>query len=502
MECNCTFGIIFLKSGQCMKICFPSIMYFEHPFIWEYNPEANRAECTLKLAGTNKNYNKSDLLKYLRTVEGVSIESETAIINDVNHFIKTNPLMPLYELEKPKKRPHSKSSPTFFEKKTTISISSNSAEDCKGIRIENFINKENWPTEWGNTLSCLSYFTEKNKSDARNRTVDLVFSAYDLPKNLQYKKNEALYPVKQQQMEIICALFNDILAPLYDSMAPQEELPRNLSAYLRNMVDQMMTNKRLNYGPTPTEKLSPEERDEKFSDNKHECEFAIYQEYIARVNVMLRGLLFFISSEMTAYSLTKDKETADKLELLRIKFSTCNQKDLFAENLDILRKLTIEAGKIEYAFDLLMHELNEKIEGKAACVANVYSCYQVMLKFLKVKLSKEKDSVHNALTEETVTETIRALIDTYAADTEAKKHIGIPSTAHKDIYLSKSLENALKKALDETDLGKIKKKDLPLKLKDILMQLIEEELKASVQLNKATSSNELDHEETFTPTLI
>lgn len=103
MECNCTFGIIFLKSGQCMKICFPSIMYFEHPFIWEYNPEANRAECTLKLAGTNKNYNKSDLLKYLRTVEGVSIESETAIINDVNHFIKTNPLMPLYELEKPKK---------------------------------------------------------------------------------------------------------------------------------------------------------------------------------------------------------------------------------------------------------------------------------------------------------------------------------------------------------------------------------------------------------------
>ncbi|ASQ45961.1 hypothetical protein [Legionella clemsonensis] len=481
-----------------MKICFPSIIYIQHPFIWIYDQETNRAECTLNLAGTTTNYDKALLLECLGKFHGITIEDDVAVINDMATFIKTHPMMPLYEEKTPPlKRTISKPSSTFFshsEKKASTTVSASSTDHCKGIRIENFLNQKNWPTEWGNTLSCLSYFTDKNKSDALTRSVDLVYSMYDLPINLQYKKNEKLYPIKQQQMEIICYLFNDVLAPLYDEI--DEVLPTMLSAYLRAMVNQIMTNQRLNYGPTPTERLSSIERKEKFLDI-NEYEFAVHQEYIARVNVMLRGLLFFISPNMTATSLIQDEETAKRLELLRMKLNT-STKELFSEKLDCLRKLSIEAGKTEYRFDLLMRELYEKMERRSACIGNVYSCFNIIYKFLKEKLPKEKDALHISLADDTMALVIRALVDTYTGNSMARGHIGIPSTAHKDIYLSKPLEEMLRKTLEEKLIDlKVKKKELPGKLTEILMQLIEMELKAVLSPSNSTNSSESELVESF-----
>lgn len=475
-----------------MKICFPSVMYIDHPFIWDYDLETNQAKCTLDLVGATTKYDKSSLLECLRKFDGITINSEdVAIIADVNTFDKDGKRMPLYGMVKTNIL--AGTTPSFFEEKK---ISTYSTKPCKGIRIESFLNQERWPNEWGETLSCFS-LNEKNKIETLTRSVDLIYTPINLSKNLQYQKNDELYPIKEQQMQIICNLFDNILAPLYDDIDTQDELPTTLSTYLRTMVVQMMTNRRLNYGPTPTEQMSSEERDKKFLENEYE--FAIEQEYIARVNVMLRGLLFFISPQMMANSLIKDRQIADKWELLRIKLNTSPNKKVFSENLDLLRALTIEAGKIEYKYNLVMHGLSEKMEGRPACIGNVYSCYNIMLNFIKENLPKEKDSAHSELADETIAEIIKSLRDKYSESTIAKKHIGIPSSAHQDIYLAKSLVEKLSKGLEVQQLHKIPKKELASKLKDTFIRFIETELtEITQQENKSTTKISSDEEEVVT----
>ncbi|WED44390.1 hypothetical protein [Legionella cardiaca] len=471
-----------------MKICFPSITFIEHPVIWNYDPENNKAVCTMELAGCNEAYNKSALLKSLQEIKGITVShEEEVVITDMKTFLASHPMMEIHEIDTAKKlrRTHSRSKGTFFGSKTRkdsittppeiLEKASSSATENqpKGIRVEAFISRETSPGVWGNTLSCLDYFGGKNKADSSSRQVDLIHSQADMVKALQYLKNESIYPIKKGQMEIICMLFNKILAPLYDEINDQP-LSTKFSNYLRDLVEKIMLNQRLNYGPTYYEKLSQEERDKLFPD-PNEFEFAVQQGRIARVNIMLRDLLFFVTPDMQAQKLTSDSFSVKQMELLRQRLSI-KDKAVFIEKLNLLRELTVEVGHLEYEFDLRMVEMRRQMDAKAACIGPLHSFYCLIQKTFKSILD-EKDKVVDELTEKTVDATIVALRETYSNDTDAKSHIGQPLTCDEDFYLSKAWDESLSTYLSTNIPPKIKKKDLVITTKNCVMEFVKEHLK-------------------------
>ncbi|KTC86710.1 hypothetical protein [Legionella brunensis] len=480
-----------------MKICFSSITYTNgHPFIWDYNPETHKAVCTLELTSADEVYEKSDLIEYLKKFNGITVNSEgNVVIEDMKTFVKTNQMRFIHEISDIKKLHSPTRTPSFFKSKETTNDSGKSSslideEHPQGLHVETFISRKTSPGEWGNTLSCLNYFSEKNKSDASTRQVDLIQSELDLVKGLQYLKNDNIYPIKKKQMEIICVLFNEILSPLYEEIADSEDLPPKFAAYLRNMVEKVMLNERFNLGPTSYEKLPQEEREKLFNDS-HEFDFAVQQERIARVNIMLRGLIFFIASDMKAQQLTQDIDIVKRLELLKYKLDTKAQI-FFAEQLNLLRELTVESGRLEYEFDLRMKTMQEQISNKVVSIGHFSSCYQLIHEIYQLKLQgHKKETSISALTEETVKGLILAIRETCLGKSNAKGHIGIVQSCDSDFYLTKALIGKLSNQLSEhLSSKKVKKKDLVSETVNFVMDFIEKQLEELAHSHEQTKQED------------
>ncbi|KTD17165.1 hypothetical protein [Legionella jordanis] len=441
-----------------MKICFPSVSHANgQPFIFFYDEKANTAKCFLQLAGTENTDDYATRLSSLKNIEGITITGENEVtIEDVKKFTQSHPYMPICSV----------SHGTFFrhvrkERPSILSMSGKTEGEVEtqhlnasGIMVEALITREKRPGEWGNTLSYLNYFHEKTKIDESSRTKDCILGASDLMKDFQYQKNKKLYVIKEAQITIIAYVFNELLNPTYIKINGNKPVPNNLASYLVKAIENCMLNERLNCGPTPSERLSKEEREEKYQDEK-EYLFAVKQEQIARVNIMLRPLLFFIDSEMAATELTNDNEIAHSLELLKQQLTPEVLDDLKG-CIKELRSQTIKAGADQYTFHQLAETLRSQIESRPSNFGQFYSCYHLVHQALERHKIKEDNLAKLA---EEITLNAMASVAKIATTQEAKAHIGkLFPNADKDFYLSKIWSELLAKELDVLLDSKVKKK--------------------------------------------
>lgn len=487
-------------------------MHHEHTFIWEYDPITKKSICTFELAGSNKNYDKSHLLSSLENIPGISIteieeavlytsisskdektnnsfpdikkiKNTHAVIEDTETFTQQHKMRIIYDSLRTKKN-----NSGFF----SLPIDSISDIKPETLSIQSFITKEFCPDVWGNTLSYIDYFGNKTASDANTRQNNLIFSESDLIKKFQYLHNNILYPIKELQMKIMCSIFDEILAPTYKKLKGNTPLSPTLKKHFGIMVENVMLNQCFNQGPTSFEKLSAEDQKEKFKSHG-KLMFAIKQERMARVNIMLMDFLYFISPDISAQDLIVDKDGIELLTCLRASLDAL-QKECFSEKLHTLRELTIHSGQTQDTIDRNNIELNHQIQKKTEQIGKLYSCYQIIYQVFQ----KVTDKDCKELTEDTVSNIVEKLGKNYNFDLGSKGYISALYSSHKDFYLTKELADALKIHLKEKITSKIKPKNLPNETTTIMMDFIHKYLLEHIQNNQThEDSNNNKNFETY-----
>jgi hypothetical protein len=398
-----------------MKICFPTLLPHSQLLIWDYDQESNYAVCVLK--------NEPDLnsrqvfLEKLKKIPGITVAGRKLCIENIREFATTYSMEIVDNNENDKRSNYLKlTSRGLFQRpiseeiynnnnktinwhrkraltpiiSTTITTTTTAASDGQslGITLDNLINAST-PEVWGNTLSYLDYFSKKTKEDERKRpSADFISGIIDIQKKYQYLKNEKLYPIKERQMKAIKIIFDELLAPLYVELASADSSSQKLRVYLREAVEGCMLNERLNFGPTYSEMLTKEEKERKYK-SEDEYNYAVEEERIARVNVMLRPLIFFVTPALKASALTKDPQVAEELTTLREKITPALRTKLL-EKIEDLRASTIEAGQVQYDYSQQQEvPLEASIAAKTECIRDeYYSCYRIIHNAIKQKFQK------------------------------------------------------------------------------------------------------------------
>ncbi|CDZ78274.1 hypothetical protein BN59_02584 [Legionella massiliensis] len=547
-----------------MQIYFANIRYLGIPIIWEYDEATNKATCLFKLTDTTRIVNKISMITSLRDLEGLIVNDDTheVIIDDALRFFKSNqmtrfeqtPVVPPLSLQsisiggekepaffsrKLPKPPTHRTSPvpalisssSTFElppsldsipscSSTTLVIESTESQstDDKGFDLEVkngiwlntiFPKTENADlTKWSNTRAHEGYFEGKTREDEEERLSSPLVS-------LQYNKNHELYPIKSKQMALVRSLFDQILAPIYEQMNEGRPAPSQLIGFFQNAIEGLMLNGRFNSGPTEYEKMSEEERAEKFGDDELAYEDAVLEARRARARVMLRPLRYFTSDLLLQF---KDETLRRDLELL--KFAARSKRQTIDCIINELETLIIDSGKVEFKFaqlfNKLISQLSRKDDVKDEIIEEQESCSHQVHSFLLLTLlaahdeTKKKSKARQrekAKINEIAAEVVRSAIQAIRNDPAFIDSPHIPGG--NDFYFSKELclvfQNGLpayfNKELETRKFAKSKhnKKEKIAIIKDYVVDFIGKQLRA-VPLQPSSSSSSPQNPEMRIPT--
>lgn len=476
-----------------MQICITTIMFKNHPYIWEYDESLDEARCLFSLAGTKNFYEKSVLLERLRETKGIEItDMGEALIKNAQAFFKLNPMIPVYKMN------HSASisatrfppsidarekgeGPVFFgERGRSKSLSTPEKEDDvievildratsapehsnkpnKGIRIDTLIPYNHKSSSlWGITRSYEGhgdndgYFSNKTKLDSSTRVTPISTTRTVWLAEYQYLKNRKLHPVKSEQMQFIRCLFDEILAPLYDEIAGDEELTNPaLIAYFQQVITGVMVNSRSNLKSTEYESMLESKSFKEFEGDISVFEFAFLEARHIRAREMLKPLLFFISPDIRSQDLTEDSKVQNCLDLLKFTIQTYKHTESIAKILSQLENLTIQSAQIEHNSSLEGLKISKDQKDKIQQIGSSFSIYHLIFNFLKSEhTTKIKDKHLHSVTEASIEAIITSINNTMSDN----KNIPRLFTGDGDLYLCKEWIEQLSTKLDKIKESKL-----------------------------------------------
>ena len=485
-----------------MHICTTTILFKEHPLSWDYDEEADMATFLFTLAGTNENYEKSTLVAYLMELDlkGIVLSAELTkeghatpkiVIPNASNFFRSHPMMPIIEYqEKPKipsinfskvqqeqeipgqgkstplppTRPsRSRTLPGVTEMPPQVIPRHSSAPEKeapksvkRGLQIDNIIPQtEKTSPIWGRTLCYKDYFIEAIEKELACRSQFIESACTVMTKEQQLPKNIDLYKVKKNQIELICQLFDNILAPIYDQLYPHNDPGEEVIKYFRTVIEGVMVNDPLNLGPTDFESLYESKRLNRFHGDREMIDFAITEERVARANIMmLRPLLFFVRDDIKSAHLTSCKEVIQLLDQIKLKIKEKNLIDSVELRLYKLAKVTAQSGQIEEKHEKIKTKIQQRDKNKERQIGqSSYSCYRLISDFLDTQLpkTKEKEQLLDSISQESVEMIIRTIDETITPVIGDKI---LPKIREDDFYFGQNWYDQLSSNLGK-DLGKV-----------------------------------------------
>jgi hypothetical protein len=442
-----------------MKIFFSTVCIDKFPVIWEeLESTPNQLRCCYKLVGS-KPMDKQLMLEKLEKIDGVTIDSGEAIIRDAENFYRLHQDKTCLSVgfhsrirnafftadiasiklndesaSKVQRQRSPQMSPKIITPRSILSPKSDGAK--RGIDLDTLIpNTETNSGLWGDTVSHETYFTEKTEEDAVNRQYKLLKSNSRLFAELQYKKNKKVGKIRKQLIIEIRHLFDEILDKPFLRICGNEPTLPALVKYFQDAILKAMVTTPYDYSPTEYEKMPSADRLELFPDDT-EYQFANNQMRLARANIKLRPLLFFIDDKILSIHLTNDIKLSNYLDTLKLYF-----KPLILEitnSISNLQNLLIELGMKLYQCQLAEQKLKDAINNRHPSINEFISFSVLINQFLKEKLGLESDYLHKKIIEDAI-----ARIYKYIDEDIAKGQISPPRGGDSDFYLSKELANSL-----------------------------------------------------------
>ena len=485
-----------------MKIYFPTIVFHNQPIVWEFNEETDEATCLFYCVNEDTTPKSRGLImKILTAFANIEMEESSAVIKKVSTFKEKM----VYVDEKapkssslPMKLDLSRANSSFFTRIPTSprtpvtprphAKSSSAIEPTleESIKLKMLIPKSDpsLSSLWGDTVAYKKYFLRKNNDDKNIRAAHYVRSAFAFILNVQYEKNDHLYPLKSNIITAIEELLN-LMNPVYVQWCKENtalEDKHLLVKYFRNAVLESMLNASINDKPTDFEELTQSHYSPRLRED------FLKEAYTQRTNFMLMKFLALISDKFSPEHAVNVHETPKLLPVvasLRQFFLKQKPELLKAISLKLqeIAQYIVESGKIE----ILNNELSEKIKKELATLPVVrgFTSFRTILEPLVTSDKIKKTlllSVLNQVTQETMQE-----INKHFPQTDFSKSIATLGTFDdKDFYVTQDWVHELTTKLQSIKFTKHPKD--PKKIQEYAVAVakqVVEFLSTLVKLNKA-----------------
>lgn len=445
-----------------MKIYFPSVSYQEYTFIWDYDDLTKKAICNFELWGATKAFETRELIEHLRQFEGIRIHEDPLVakIDDMETFLAAHPKKLVRELRKFESFVDQRTSAfpwfraraqTQFERHSRM-ISLEESQmiagekfTAQGIWIDRLIEREGSnPSLWSNTLVYESYFTEKTTADKKKRCECFIKAPTNFFVELQYEKNEALYPIKARQISTLRAIFDNYLAPLYSEFAVEEITPPAFKQYCQNLIEQIMLGEGIAF---PLKK--PVDLDLELFYQQADVIDKIPKKRLEKIDILLRGFYFFLNDRLSN-DLSRNKEVCTRLDLLRsaVKSNEAIMRSL-GESILFLRQLMLDSAQVQFEFGLKEEHLSKELDEKRKTIRNFYSFSQLMDQVLIIKLPRAKKITIQAMNKQILDEIVKGVRMLCLKNIHSKNHIA-NLAAGKDFYISPTAALAIFTTLEQT----------------------------------------------------
>lgn len=376
-----------------MKIEYTGIKFNNYPIFWKYNTATEQSVFLFTLQKVDLIENKQLVLNYLGTLEGVTIEGESAVIKKALKFSEKYPVRKIY------------SQKTFFSPLCNLVMTNDVTIIEVSLQLDKLI--LNTPSEssiWGKTLCYLHYFPKKIKKQAPVKYT-IIKSELCFVRSLQHMYNKKLYKDRYILIKKIQKLFNENLLPSFEKIKGEVSLENflKLRQFFQTAVVQAMEFNALNLTLTYSENLTKEERNAIYKTQK-DYESAVYQERLTRAKTDLRSFIFFINHDISADLLTGDEELINLLTKLRIstQYNTCSIETIVNELKEIHIKIGIEQfifekDKKELQKDLIESNLIESYLSFNHLIRSLIGIYCGKIKKIDELVVKIKNEIHKKI---------------------------------------------------------------------------------------------------------
>lgn len=409
-----------------MRFYFNTITYKDRPLIWEFNPDTDVATCLFVLHGQDKPSPDDEIMlgKFLIELQipELTFESNGSVtISNARRFFETHsitniiPHLPIFtdhfvhsdRTYSPRKRRSYSALASYTTSRSDTMTGPESSIVRPDFRLETLIpQNESDPTPWGNTIAYFAHFQRKVAEESGKNRNKIVLSIQSQQTSYQNRLNTILlHPAKKSVMQLIKIIIDDYFNKVCMDLNTSPVEYKKLSDYLRKAIENMMLNARYkNDKPTKYERMSEQQRIEKFGSDSGFFKFSVQQKRHCRAQKMMRQFLFFVSDEMSSESVTQDPLLVRCLT--SVKAALRPKRTELTELYRQLEMLIIQSGLAEHQCKLNIQKLQAKQSEHMIVNENEHSCYHMVEAVIKLHYPMLTASTIAQLTSNVIKRTI------------------------------------------------------------------------------------------------
>jgi hypothetical protein len=314
-----------------MLIYLQTLTYEGQPLLWEYSPTENVAKCIYQVVGNGTKVDPEVVNETLKKINGIKISDGIALLVDCPSFEKETSVY--VEHSKPVPR-GALLSPSFF---TAVAPAQNSNSVAKLLSFDSLLAGFE-----GSTLCYESILRDNNNTNLEKLTALKIHSSASVHLTVQVVKNVDFYILRQIQIKLIRALYEDFFISSLSDFKP--EAPPKAIDYFRKAITSIMENTKYNAQDTAFELAFKEDKEPvPIEDN--------YKIRVIYARHMLAAFLYFVEDIAPPLkSDGKETEESNKLKEWLPIFKKHMQvhKEKIAHLLNDLEQLIICTGLMQH----------------------------------------------------------------------------------------------------------------------------------------------------------